>query len=735
MTESIVKQIHLLIQALSDKKKSTVVNAQSRLRQLNYIAIPYLLDEWKKNHTNTPKHKSMRFKILETFCHMWDKATLVLPILLLELENEISISKQFEMACLLLQIEGLDGQAMKKLDFFENSKLLPDGQLLRFWGIKQNYTKNKAIAHFQLTIYDYEPTKELLDTIKSEVVEIELSKKEINDVLQKIDKMNVSHKIITLKKIGERGPENRNAGEKIKQLLLEDPDENVRLESGRTLAKISFPVEQSIWDNVLSDPKNNQIKMDLLVAAKGSVDIAQPISSEKKSKKKENKGELLFNGEKVFISYTIEDIELASNLYDRLKKLGLRPWMASKDIVIGMNWQEAIENQLLDSEFVIVCISSNFLKKDSYIQKELKIAYNNYLKKPKDTIYLIPLLIEPGIMKDYLKITEFSEIQVSKYYETDGFKKLIQSIAHQLKVEIKDLIESEIKVQIKESIDTQEVVDTPKEIMSIGILTAIKDEAKAINQYFNLDDEVDQDGRPCHIGTIKRDEGLLKIIHYYAQKGPDSKDYANFLIDNWQPDLVFVVGILGGIAQNNVKIGDIIISDSIILYEYGTYKEGKFHCKPEHVPVDYNLIDHFRNLNISKNKHKWFTTKKEIKVNNDQRKLLDLKKGDNLKPEIHIGTYFCGEKVIRDKKFAKALLELENETKRKYCFGCDMESGYVMKTSLRKLKDKRAIVIKCVSDLIDEPNEDLWDKFHELASYRATKFLLYFLVNGTLVRT
>lgn len=75
------------------------------------------------------------------------------------------------------------------------------------------------------------------------------------------------------------------------------------------------------------------------------------------------------------------------------------------------------------SDVVLVCLSNDFIIKEGYGQKEIKLALNTALEKPEGTIYLIPLKLEECELPERLK-----PFHAVNYFEEDGFDKLISAL-------------------------------------------------------------------------------------------------------------------------------------------------------------------------------------------------------------------------------------------------------------------------------------------------------------------
>ncbi len=89
----------------------------------------------------------------------------------------------------------------------------------------------------------------------------------------------------------------------------------------------------------------------------------------------------------VFISFSSEDKALTERIYERIKKYGLTPWMSSKDIRPGRDYQQSIVEAIQDASLVLLIFSSK-ANKSMEIIKELSLA---------STKMVIPVRIEDVI--------------------------------------------------------------------------------------------------------------------------------------------------------------------------------------------------------------------------------------------------------------------------------------------------------------------------------------------------
>lgn len=89
----------------------------------------------------------------------------------------------------------------------------------------------------------------------------------------------------------------------------------------------------------------------------------------------------------LFLSYSHEDYELANRLASVLEDKGYQVWMDLKRIPVGTQWSQEIEKGMNESTGIIVIISPNAVKLDSFVRIELTRA--SILGKP-----IYPLIVE-----------------------------------------------------------------------------------------------------------------------------------------------------------------------------------------------------------------------------------------------------------------------------------------------------------------------------------------------------
>ena len=133
----------------------------------------------------------------------------------------------------------------------------------------------------------------------------------------------------------------------------------------------------------------------------------------------------------IFLAHANEDKPAVIELYERLKKAGYQPWLDKKNLLPGQNWRTAISNAIKESQLFIACLSERSIAKQSFVQREFKMALSQYADRPPNSIYLIPLRLNDCQIPD-LRQEEYGvnlrDLHWLDYWEADGFDILERTI-------------------------------------------------------------------------------------------------------------------------------------------------------------------------------------------------------------------------------------------------------------------------------------------------------------------
>lgn len=126
---------------------------------------------------------------------------------------------------------------------------------------------------------------------------------------------------------------------------------------------------------------------------------------------------------KVFLCHASENKPIVKGLYDDLVAAGYEPWLDTEVLLPGMDWDLEIRKGMRASDSALVCLSSISVAKEGYVQKELKFAQDIQDEKPRGTIFLIPLRLDPCEIP-----YDLQDIQWGDYFADDGFEKLVRAL-------------------------------------------------------------------------------------------------------------------------------------------------------------------------------------------------------------------------------------------------------------------------------------------------------------------
>ena len=140
----------------------------------------------------------------------------------------------------------------------------------------------------------------------------------------------------------------------------------------------------------------------------------------------------------IFLAHASEDKPAVLALHERLKQAGYKPWLGKKDLIPGQNWRSVIRKAIADSQLFIACLSQRSIAKQGFVQREFKMALNQYADRPPNSIYLIPLRLDECDIPD-LRQEEYGlnlrDLHWLDYWEEDGFEQLERAITYQFKLE------------------------------------------------------------------------------------------------------------------------------------------------------------------------------------------------------------------------------------------------------------------------------------------------------------
>ena len=103
---------------------------------------------------------------------------------------------------------------------------------------------------------------------------------------------------------------------------------------------------------------------------------------------------------------------------------GVRPWMDTRDLLPGQDWDLAIASAIADADAVVVCLSTVSVNKEGYLQREIERARARWMEKRRDEIFIIPVRLDECTIPESL--ATFQAVSLSS---RRGFTRLSKAIA------------------------------------------------------------------------------------------------------------------------------------------------------------------------------------------------------------------------------------------------------------------------------------------------------------------
>ena len=219
--------------------------------------------------------------------------------------------------------------------------------------------------------------------------------------------------------------------------------------------------------------------------------------------------------------------------------------------------------------------------------------------------------------------------------------------------------------------------------MRIGIICAIPNELRYFKFSKNPIQKIGK--RKFYKGTHDKHELIL------VQSGLGKVNAAvvsTLLIEKFKCEFLLFSGVAGGIDPG-VEIGEVIIADSLIQYDYGTIKNREMlPFRPGSIPTGNakNVLEYSLN---SKIKHK-------IKAS---------------LPNVRMGKFLTGDVFLQCR-------DTQNELFEKYkAQAIDMESAAIAQVA--EQFGIPAVLVRCLSDRADAGSQELSSKFMNKAAKRS----------------
>ncbi len=247
------------------------------------------------------------------------------------------------------------------------------------------------------------------------------------------------------------------------------------------------------------------------------------------------------------------------------------------------------------------------------------------------------------------------------------------------------------------------------------IVTALEKEAKAVvrlleNHEVRTDEE--RDIRSYHVGTIPIQNSdrayRVAVVLLHTMGEIPAATAVTDAINFWNPKYIIMVGIAGGIPQDDLDLGDVVIADQVVGYDYGKVTKQKIKPRDRVYPASALLLERIRNF--------WDETWAD-KIQTPRPQNVPRPKSKRF-----VGPIASGNKVIASTKFRDELLARWSKL-----ISIETEAEGVYAAVFDRPQIRGTLVVRGICDMADERKSDEWQEY---AADAAATFLVQFLKSG-----
>ena len=257
----------------------------------------------------------------------------------------------------------------------------------------------------------------------------------------------------------------------------------------------------------------------------------------------------------------------------------------------------------------------------------------------------------------------------------------------------------------------------PQTPIDFLIITALEHEAQAVISRLIDYAEVrfeDRDIRTYHCGRVPIGSGERSYrVVVVLLPGMGELSAANATTDAltyWRPEHVLMIGIAGGIAQDDLERGDVVVADQVVGYDYGKQTDEGLKPRDHVYPSSALLLERVRNFAL-----KGDAWSQYIDVPRPEGATRD-------RAKRFVGPIASGNKVIASQEFQAQLL-----ARWPKLIAIETEAEGVFSAVFERLTIKHALVIRGISDMADKAKDDVWQLY---AANAAAAYAIAFLKSG-----
>jgi nucleoside phosphorylase len=228
------------------------------------------------------------------------------------------------------------------------------------------------------------------------------------------------------------------------------------------------------------------------------------------------------------------------------------------------------------------------------------------------------------------------------------------------------------------------------------VLCALPVEYSAIRSLLSELRDATEGGPKQEVGVYRASDATWQVLISATQHGNvTAATAATRALEHFKPDLAMYVGIAGGFAEKGVRHGDVVVGTEVFSYHSG--RAGKtFATRPTAFSGDRELISHSNYL----------------------AGLADATLPPHDDYRIHVGAIVSGEHLVRasDSETARLIRGTYEQA-----LAVEME-GYGFLAAASAVRGLRAVVVRGISDLLDDKTAEADEEWQPRAARNAAHF-------------
>jgi|GEM_PF-4034541 len=299
------------------------------------------------------------------------------------------------------------------------------------------------------------------------------------------------------------------------------------------------------------------------------------------------------------------------------------------------------------------------LREQKHIQKLLKEAFESVFNSKKNFSYI-----------DVKSINPF------RFRLTKGWSELTAKKLEERKKELSD------GLAFGDSVD-------------VAVLSSQREELAPLEKLLGCVEDTPLKFDSYRYALIHRGTHVKKVLLAVIGQGNIAAATRTWdVIDKWRPKQVILVGVAGGDPSDpTLKLGDIVIGESIIGYEHGKIDASGFKQRSTRYDMSHELINEAERLaeNWPKEKLDGYLSKSYVP------------------PSVHRFAIASGSKLVADHKFFKNVREMTNEK----IHAIEMEGDGVGFACHNHASKPELLVVKSIMDKSDKKTRDINKKNRE----------------------